>query len=113
MLDDFFAEKENIAHVFALADIRHDPTRDDLTMIDYLYYERIPFTVVATKSDQTCQDARERRRAQDRRRLQDGRRQRPARFRRHEKGQRRSLVLDRKNLYLGNRDGRGIVRFDV
>ena len=50
-LDDFFAEKENIAHVFALADIRHDPTRDDLTMIDYLYYERIPFTVVATKSD--------------------------------------------------------------
>ena len=51
MLDDFFAEKENIAHVFALADIRHDPTRDDLTMNDYLYYERIPFTVVATKSD--------------------------------------------------------------
>ena len=51
MLDDFFAEKQNIAHVFALADIRHDPTRDDLTMIDYLYYERIPFTVVATKRD--------------------------------------------------------------
>ena len=51
MLDDFFAEKENIAHVFALADIRHEPTRDDLTMIDYLYYERIPFTVVATKRD--------------------------------------------------------------
>ena len=51
MLDDFFAEKENIAHVFALADIRHEPTRDDLVMIDYLYYERIPFTVVATKSD--------------------------------------------------------------
>ena len=46
MLDDFFAEKQNIAHVFALADIRHEPT-----MIDYLYYERIPFTVVATKSD--------------------------------------------------------------
>ena len=37
MLDDFFAEKQNIAHVFALADIRHEPTRDDLVMIDYLY----------------------------------------------------------------------------
>lgn len=24
MLDDFFAEKQNIAHVFALADIRHE-----------------------------------------------------------------------------------------
>lgn len=51
MLDDFFAEKQNIAHVFALADSRHEPTRDDLVMIDYLYCERIPFTVVATKSD--------------------------------------------------------------
>lgn len=51
MLDDFFAEKQNIAHVFALADIRHEPTHDDLVMIDYLYCERIPFTVVATKSD--------------------------------------------------------------
>lgn len=51
MLDDFFAQKQNLSHVFALADIRHDPTRDDLTMIDYLYYEQIPFTIVATKSD--------------------------------------------------------------
>ena len=51
LLEDFFAEKENIAHVFALADIRHDPTADDLAMINFLYYHRIPFTVVATKAD--------------------------------------------------------------
>lgn len=51
MLDDFFARKEDIAHVFALADIRHEPTADDCTMINYLYCEQIPFTVVATKSD--------------------------------------------------------------
>jgi GTP-binding protein len=51
MLDDFFAEKEKITHVFSLCDIRHDPTEDDKTMVQYLYYNLIPFTVVATKAD--------------------------------------------------------------
>lgn len=51
LLDDFFAEKQNIAHVFALCDIRHNPTADDIAMSEYLYYHIIPFTVVATKAD--------------------------------------------------------------
>ncbi len=51
MLDDFFADKGNIAHVFSLCDIRHEPTADDKTMVEYLYYNLIPFTVVATKAD--------------------------------------------------------------
>lgn len=51
LLDEFFARKEEIAHVFALADIRHDPTADDITMINFLNYHIIPFTVVATKAD--------------------------------------------------------------
>jgi GTP-binding protein len=51
MLDDFFAEKEKIAHVFSLCDIRHDPTEDDKAMVNFLYYHLIPFTVVATKAD--------------------------------------------------------------
>ena len=51
LLDDFFADKENIAHVFSLADIRHDPTADDRQMVEYLYYHLVPFTVVATKAD--------------------------------------------------------------
>ena len=51
LLEDFFAEKENISHVFSLADIRHNPTADDRTMIEFLYYHRIPFTIVASKAD--------------------------------------------------------------
>lgn len=51
MLDDFFADKANIAHVFSLCDIRHDPTADDLSMVNYLSYHIIPFTVIATKAD--------------------------------------------------------------
>ena len=51
LLDDFFAQREHIAHVFALADIRHAPTADDLTMINFLYYGQFPFTIIATKCD--------------------------------------------------------------
>ena len=51
LLDDFFAQSEGIAHVFALADIRHEPTADDRMMVDFLHAMRIPFTVIATKAD--------------------------------------------------------------
>ncbi len=50
LLDDFFAAG-NVEHVFALADIRHDPTADDKTMIGFLYATQTPFTIVATKAD--------------------------------------------------------------
>ena len=51
LLDAFFAEKGRIAHVFLLSDIRRDPSADDFTMVEFLNYHIIPFTVVATKSD--------------------------------------------------------------
>ena len=50
-LDDFFSQKEEIAHVFVLGDIRRDPSADDLQMLTYLNYYILPFTVVATKCD--------------------------------------------------------------
>ncbi len=50
-LDQFFQDKGQIAHVFMLADSRHDPTADDVQMIEYLHYNVIPFTVVLTKAD--------------------------------------------------------------
>lgn len=51
LLDDFFAQSGKIAHVFALVDIRHEPTADDRMMVDFLHASRIPFTVIATKAD--------------------------------------------------------------
>ncbi len=50
-LDDFFKDKANIAHVFMLADSRHDPTQEDMQMLEFLHYHTIPFTVVLTKAD--------------------------------------------------------------
>ena len=51
LMEEFFADKANIKHVFALVDLRHLPTEDDKQMINYLYANIIPFTVIATKSD--------------------------------------------------------------
>ena len=51
LLDDFFLDSGNIAHVIALCDIRHDPTADDITMLNFLSARAIPFTIVATKAD--------------------------------------------------------------
>ncbi len=50
LMDDFFSEG-GVTHVLALADIRHDPTEDDKTMIGYLYATQTPFTIIATKAD--------------------------------------------------------------
>ena len=50
LMDDFFAFG-GVSHVFSLLDIRHDPTREDVQMVQYLYHYAIPFTLVATKAD--------------------------------------------------------------
>lgn len=50
-LDEFFAQKQNVSHVFMLVDSRHDPTEDDMQMIQFLHFHTIPFTVVLTKAD--------------------------------------------------------------
>ncbi len=50
-LDSFFKDKEKISHVFMLVDSRHDPTADDVQMMEFLHFHTIPFTVVLTKAD--------------------------------------------------------------
>lgn len=56
LMDDFFADKKNVAHVFALTDIRHDPTADDVHMTEFLNFRIIPFTVIATKADKLSKE---------------------------------------------------------
>ena len=51
LMEDFFADKTNCAHAFALCDVRHNPTADDVNMVNFLYASVIPFTVIATKAD--------------------------------------------------------------
>lgn len=51
LMEDFFADRSNCAHAFALCDVRHNPTADDVNMVNFLYAGLIPFTVIATKAD--------------------------------------------------------------
>ena len=50
-LTDKYFESKNLRHVFVLFDIRHDPTDNDLQMIDYLFRKNIDFSIIATKAD--------------------------------------------------------------
>ena len=51
LLEKYLANERQLAHVFFLVDIRHDPTRDDVTMYNYMFANSVPFTIVATKAD--------------------------------------------------------------
>ena len=50
-MEKFFADKSNFDYVYALVDVRHEPTADDLVMISFLHSSQIPFTIIATKTD--------------------------------------------------------------
>ena len=47
--------------VFQLVDIRHEPTKDDITMINFLVESEIPFVIVFTKADKLSKAQREKR----------------------------------------------------
>lgn len=57
MMDDYFQQSTLLEHVFHLVDIRHEPTKDDVTMSRYFREMGIPFTVVATKADKISRGA--------------------------------------------------------
>ena len=50
-VEGYFAKTRSLARVFHLVDIRHAPTRDDVTMINFLKSTGVPYTIIATKSD--------------------------------------------------------------
>ena len=49
----------DIALVFQLVDMRHCPTKDDLSMIEYLVETELPFVIVLTKADKLNKSERE------------------------------------------------------
>jgi GTP-binding protein len=51
MIDGYIEKTSNIANAILLVDIRHLPTKQDIQMLDYLTFNNIPVTIVATKYD--------------------------------------------------------------
>ncbi|MHC9532804.1 ribosome biogenesis GTP-binding protein YihA/YsxC [Dellaglioa sp. BT-FLS60] len=51
MIETYLAERTTLRGVISLVDARHEPTKLDVQMVDFLHYYDIPVLVVATKSD--------------------------------------------------------------
>ncbi len=51
MIEEYLTTRENLKVVFLLIDMRHEPTKDDLLMYDFLRYYDIPMIIIATKCD--------------------------------------------------------------
>lgn len=50
-IEEYLAERENIALIVLLLDIRHNPTADDMLMYDYILRSNLPFIVITNKAD--------------------------------------------------------------
>ena len=58
MMEKYFRETEALKLTLHLVDIRHEPTKDDLQMNEFLRAMNLPFLVVATKADKISRGAR-------------------------------------------------------
>ena len=51
LIEGYFAQDRRFALVVSLIDIRHDATKDDLRMVQFLEERELPYLVAFTKSD--------------------------------------------------------------
>ena len=51
LVEGYFAQDRNISLIVQICDMRHSPTADDMTMIDFLYQNDYPFIIALTKMD--------------------------------------------------------------
>lgn len=57
LMEGYLQYSPNLRHTLLLVDSRHLPTCQDEEMTEYLYYYRMPFTVIATKCDKLKKSA--------------------------------------------------------
>ena len=51
LINSYFEKDRNNELLIQLLDCRHDPSADDVQMLQFLHYHRIPFVIVLTKAD--------------------------------------------------------------
>ncbi|HLS65758.1 MAG TPA: ribosome biogenesis GTP-binding protein YihA/YsxC [Pseudogracilibacillus sp.] len=59
MMEEYFETREPLQLVVLVIDSRHDPTQDDMRMIEYISYLNIPLLIIATKVDKLKKNARQ------------------------------------------------------
>ena len=60
MIEGYLSKSEFLRRVLMLVDMRHQPTNDDIDMVNYLRHFGIPFTVAATKADKLSRSEKSR-----------------------------------------------------
>ena len=58
MMEEYFQSRETLKAVLLITDVRHEPTRDDIQMYDFLKYYELPVIIVATKLDKVPKNKR-------------------------------------------------------
>lgn len=51
MIEPYLQNNSNLKNILVLLDCRHNPSIEDRDLINYLLFYRLPFTIVATKTD--------------------------------------------------------------
>ena len=51
MIEEYITTRKELKLAFLLVDIRHAPTKDDVTMLEFLKYYHIKTVIIATKYD--------------------------------------------------------------
>jgi len=59
LIEGYFDQDRDLRLVIQLVDSRHPPTKDDMTMIEYLTEREIPFVIALTKMDKLNKTQRE------------------------------------------------------
>ncbi len=60
MMEEYFSQSQDLKVMLQLVDIRHEPTKDDVQMVNFLRDNGIPFIVAATKADKLSKAQRQR-----------------------------------------------------
>ncbi|MGV3081758.1 ribosome biogenesis GTP-binding protein YihA/YsxC [Streptococcus dysgalactiae] len=51
MIEEYLTSRDNLRAVVSLVDLRHEPSKEDVQMYEFLKYYDIPAIIVATKAD--------------------------------------------------------------
>ncbi|WP_188453489.1 ribosome biogenesis GTP-binding protein YihA/YsxC [Virgibacillus oceani] len=60
MMEEYFETRDTLKAVLLITDIRHEPTKDDIQMYDFLKHFELPVVVIATKLDKIPKGKRDR-----------------------------------------------------
>lgn len=60
MLEEYFETRVPLKAVVLIVDIRHEPSREDKQMVEYVNYLDIPLIIIATKMDKISKNKRAR-----------------------------------------------------